>query len=205
MDLENERVLEAVLNKKPYDKKEFEDDLYLEPKQEVKDKRMTSWRTAISIALSVYIMFIGVTNIVNIIMILTQITKDTTGYQFLVFLYSLQATVYSGLGGAPFAIGLISAIKGNETKKAVTILLIIAACYLIVYNLGTGIYSVHTALVNAVRDKANGWTDGYYTRIIPSIFVSLISDVLWDTALLLLVIFAHKKLGNNIERFRQVY
>lgn len=205
VDLENEKVLEAVLNKKPYDKKEFEDDLYLEPKQEVKNKRMTSWRTAVLMAVSVLILYFGVNGLISVISILTQITKDTTGYQTSLFLNSLHCTVCLGLGGVSFAFGLISVLRGQEAKKVVSILLIIAASYLIVYGLYLGIRNISTYFQLAKRDKEEGWNDGFYERMIPSMFVQYIYDLLLNTALLLLVIFAHKKLGNNTERFRQVY
>ena len=206
VDLENESVLEAVLNRRPYDdKREYEEDIYSKPVEEVKNKRMTSWRTAILMAVSVLFLYFGVNSLISVISILTQITTITTGYQTSLFLSSLHCTVCLGLGGVSFAFSLTSVLRGQEAKKVVSILLIIATSYLIVYGLLLGIMNINSYFQLAKRDKEQGWNDSFYERMIPSMFIQYIYDLLLNTALLLLVIFAHKKLGNNTERFRQVY
>lgn len=196
VDLENESVLEAVLNKKPYDKKEFEDDLYLEHKKEVKDKHMTSWRTAILMALAVYIIYVGISYVFNLVSLLTQIDENTVGYETPLVIYSLCILAFLGLGGAAFGIGLNSAIRGNKVKQAVFILVIVAlSCYAVFE-----IFMCVSSLVDMINN-AKVYGD-FYSRMIPSRIIGLIYTIIISFALLFFAIFANKKFARK-EPFQQ--
>ena len=196
VDLENEKVLEAVLNKKPYDKKELEDDIYFEPKKEVKDKRMTSWRTAILMVLVAYIVYVGINYVFNLVSLLTQIDENTVGYETPLVIYSLCILAFLGLGGAAFGIGLNSVIRGNKVKQVVFILLIVALSCYAVFEIFASVYSLVDMVNNAKKYPPEVYGD-FYLRMIYTIIVSF--------ALLFLAVFANKKLRANDDQVRQVY
>ena len=197
VDLENESVLEAVLNKKPYDKKEFEDDLYLEPKKEVMDKRMTSWRTAVLMALAAYIIYVGISYVINLVSLLTQIDEYTVGYETPLVIYSLCIFAFLGLVGAAFGIGLNSVIRGNKAKKAVFILMIIALSCYAVFEIFMGVSSLVDMINNAKQ-----YPGDIYSRMLPSRIIGLIYTIIISFALLFLAIFTNKKFARK-ESFQQ--
>ena len=204
VDLENEKVLEAVLNKKPYDKKEFDDDFYTQPVREVKDKRLTSWRTAVIMALSAYIIFVGISYVFNLTSLLTQIDKNTTGYETPVVIYSLCILSFCSLGGAAFGIGLNSTIRGNEVKRVVFILLILALSCHAVLEIFMGV----SGLVNIIKDIQREETvygsgmSSFYIRMLPTYIINLIHSIISCFGLILLAIFANKKFARK-ETFKQ--
>lgn len=205
VDLENEKVLEAVLNKKPYDKKELEDDIYFEPKKEVKDKRMTSWRTAILMALAAYIIYIGINYLFNLVSILTEITKDSTGYQTIVIIYSLCILTFFGFGGSAFGIGLNSIIRGNEAKKSVFVLVMLGLSFFACLETFMGVSSLVSTIqqANAKRSYYYGSeTKEMYLRMIPGRVITLLHVVISSLVLIFIAIFANKKFARK-EPFQQ--
>ena len=201
VDLENEKVLEAVLNKKPYDRKELEDDIYFEPKQEVKDKRMTSWRTAILMALAVYIIYVGISYVINLVSLLTQIDEYTVGYETPLVIYSLSVLAFLGLGGAAFGIGLNSAIRGNEAKQAVFILVMVALSCYAAFEIFMGVSSL-VEMINRAKEYPKEVYGDFYSRMFPSRIIGLVYTIIVSFALLFLAIFANKKFAKK-EQFQQ--
>ncbi len=201
VDLENEKVLEAVLNKKPYDKKELEDDIYFEPKKEVKDKRMTSWRTAILMALAVYIIYVGISYVFNLVSLITQIDENTVGYETPLVIYSLSILAFLALGGAAFGIGLNSVIRGNKVKPVVFILVIVALSCYAVFEIFMNVSSL-VEMINRVKQYPKEVYGDFYSRMIPSRIIGLVYTIIVSFALLFLAIIANKKFAKK-EPFQQ--
>lgn len=126
VDLENEKVLEAVLNKKPYEKeKEYEnEEQIVAPKTE--RKRITFKELAV-LLISCFFTFLGVWNMVGYILSLIEISSFEYAGGLLMNI-AIQL-VFLGIFGVAFAF-TINAIFRNKSLKAPLILLII----------GTGLY-----------------------------------------------------------------
>ena len=208
VDLEDQAVLKAVLNKRPYDNRsEYEEEEVTPDVPPAFKKNTTSWRTAVLIAVAVYVMMVGLSSVINLITLFVQITPDTTGWQLSASLYSANAVVCLGLGGVAFAFGLIAALKRREAKKVVSVLLIIATAFFIAHNLFSTISSLISTYNYIARYKNEGWRDisDYYQRVLPTLYIILVYDLILNSALLFVVLFANKKLRANDDQVKQVY
>ena len=162
---------------------------------------MTSWRTAILMALAVYIVYVGITYVFNLVSLLTQIDENTVGYETPLVIYSLCIFAFLGLGGAAFGIGLNSAIRGNKVKQVVFILVIVALSCYAVFEIFMGVSSL-VDMINSAKNYPPEVYGNFYSRMIPSRIIGLIYTIIVSFALLFLAVFANKKFAKK-EPFQQ--
>ena len=159
VDLENERVLEAVLNKKPYEKeKEYEyEEQIVATKTE--RKRITFKELAV-LLISGFFTFEGVMNMVSYILTLIEISsfEYATG---LLMNIAIQL-VFLGIFGVAFAF-TINAIFRNKSLKVPLILLMIGTGLNFALNTYAGISSLIAHLDGHMKGASSYSVNGYPT------------------------------------------
>ena len=138
VNLEDQAVLKAVLNKRPYDNRdEFEEEqpVVEDVPSTFKSKRITSWRTAILMVISVSMILTGITWIYNFIEAAVDVNRYSSSTDNVALLY-IEAILYGviaftvlALSGVAFGFSLNAALRKNEARKAVVVLLIIAVSF----------------------------------------------------------------------------
>ncbi len=206
VDLEDSAVLKAVLNKRPYDNRdEFEEEqpVVEDVPSTFKSKRITSWRTAILMVISVSMILTGITWIYNFIEAAVNAniyssSTDNVAFYIEVILYGVIVFTVLALSGVAFGFSLNAALRKNEARKAVVVLLIIAVSFYLLVM----IFMRVTSIVNI-----NNYTDknSVYGRIVAEYAFDLVLTVLRFGGMLALIIFANKKLRANDNQIKQVY
>ena len=206
VDLEDEEVLKAVLNKRPYDNRdEFEEEqpVVEDVPSTFKSKRITSWRTAILMVISVSMILTGITWTYNFIEAAVDVNRyssstDNVSFYIEVILYGVIAFTVLALSGVAFGFSLNAALRKNEARKAVVVLLIIAVSfYLLVMILirVAGIVNYAKMYERDINDHNEKYS--IYGRIITESAFDLVFTVLRFGGMLALMIFANKKLRAN--------
>ena len=206
VDLEDEEVLKAVLNKRPYDNRdEFEEEqpVVEDVPSTFKSKRITSWRTAILMVISVSMILTGITWTYNFIEAAVDVNRyssstDNVSFYIEVILYGVIAFTVLALSGVAFGFSLNAALRKNEARKAVVVLLIVAVSfYLLVMILirVAGIVNYAKMYERDINDYNK--QDSIYGRIITESAFDLVFTVLRFGGMLALMIFANKKLRAN--------
>ena len=213
VDLENEKVLEAVLNKRPYDNRDgFEEEqpVVEDVPSTFKSKRVTSWRTAILMAISVSMLLTGISWLYNFIDGIFNVNYYTSmmGMKpiYAVIIYGVIAFTILGLSGVAFGFGLNAALRKKESRKAVVVLLIVLLALFTALNLCLNISSIVNYTKLYIQEKNSRYgSDSIYAHIIPEYWFSLVLTLLENIGMLVLVIWAHKKLAAEKNEFKQVY
>ena len=206
VDLEDSAVLKAVLNKRPYDNRdEFEEEqpVVEDVPSTFKSKRITSWRTAILMVISVSMILTGITWTYNFIEAAVDVNRyssstDNVSFYIEVILYGVIAFTVLALSGVAFGFSLNAALRKNEARKAVVVLLIIAVSfYLLVMILirVAGIVNYAKMYERDINDHNEKYS--IYGRIITESVFDLVLAVLKFGGMLALMIFANKKLRAN--------
>ena len=214
VDLEDPAVLKAVLNKRLYDNRdEFEEEqpVVEDVPSTFKNKRITSWRTAILMVISVSMILTGITWIYNFVEAAVGVNRyssstDNVSLYIEVILYGVIAFTVLALSGVAFGFSLNAALRKNEARKAVVVLLIIAVSfYLLVMILirVAGIVNYAKMYERDINDHNEKYS--IYGRIITESAFDLVLTVLRFGGMLALMIFANKKLRANDEQIKQVY
>ena len=212
MDLEDPAVLKAVLNKRPYDNRdesEEEQPVVKDVPSPFKNKRITSWRTAILMAISVSTLLTGISWLYNFISGVVNVNfyDSMMGMKpiYAVIIYGVVAFTILGLSGVAFGFGLNAALRKKESRKAVVVLLIVLLALFIALNLFTNISGIAYYTKLYIQEKKSGYgSDSIYAHIIPEYWFSLALSLLNNVGMLALVIWAHKKLAAEKNEFKQV-
>lgn len=213
VDLEDEKVLEAVLNQQPYkNRNNYEEETVVEDvPSPFKNKRITSWRTAILMAVSVSMMLTGITwlyNFVSAAVTLKQYSSSMgNNTQYIsVIIYGVVALTILALSGVAFGFSLNAALRKKESRKAVTVLIIVLLAFFATFSLFINISGVVTYTREYIRDKNLYGNESafFYLRIVVEYWFSLVLNLLENGGMLALVIWAHKKLAVERNEFKQV-
>ena len=214
VDLEDEKVLEAVLNQQPYkNRNNYEEETVVEDvPSSFKNKRITSWRTAILMAISVSMLLSGLSWLYNFVSlaITTKAYSSSdmgNGTQYIaVILYGVAAFTILALSGVAFGFSLNAALRKKEARKAVVVLLIVLLALFIAFNLYINISGIVTYTREYIQDK-NRYGDEsafFYLRIVAEYWFNLVLSLIRNGGMLVLVIWAHKKLAAERNEFKQV-
>ena len=214
VDLDDPAVLKAVLNKRPYDNRdEFEEEqpVVEDVPSTFKSKRITSWRTAILMVISVSMILTGITWTYNFIEAAVDVNRyssstDNVSLYIEVILYGIIAFTVLALSGVAFGFSLNAALRKNEARKAVVVLLIIAVSFyllIIILMRVAGIVNYAKMYERDINDHNEKYS--IYGRIIAESAFDLVLTVLRFGGMLALMIFANKKLRANDEQIKQVY
>ncbi|MBP3732896.1 MAG: helix-turn-helix transcriptional regulator [Bacilli bacterium] len=196
VDLENEKVLEAVLNKKPYEKeKEYEnEEQIVAPK--IERKRITFKELAV-LLISGFFTFQGVSNMIAYILSLIEISSFEYATGLLIDI-AIQL-VLLGIFGVAFAF-TINAIFRNKSLKAPLILLIIGTGLNFALTTYVGIFSLIAHLDGHMKGASSYTVNGYpstYEKMVAGAIVRVVYSELVNTAFLvasiLLFIFNRKQ------------
>ena len=206
VDLDDPAVLKAVLNKRPYDNRdEFEEEqpVVEDVPSTFKSKRITSWRTAILMVISVSMILTGITWIYNFVEAAVDVNRyssstDNVSLYIEVILYGVIAFTVLSLSGVAFGFSLNAALRKNEARKAVVVLLIIAVSFYLLVMILMRVASIVNYAKMYERD-INDYNDkkSVYGRIIAELVFDLVLTVLRFGGMLALMIFANKKLRAN--------
>ena len=202
-----------MLNKRPYDNRDgFEEEqpVVEDVPSTFKSKRVTSWRTAILMAISVSMLLTGISWLYNFIDGIFNVNYYTSmmGMKpiYAVIIYGVIAFTILGLSGVAFGFGLNAALRKKESRKAVVVLLIVLLALFTALNLCLNISSIVNYTKLYIQEKNSRYgSDSIYAHIIPEYWFSLVLTLLENIGMLVLVIWAHKKLAAEKNEFKQVY
>ena len=215
VDLEDQAVLKAVLNKRPYDNRdEFEEEqpVVEDVPSTFKSKRITSWRTAILMVISVSMILTGITWIYNFVEAAVNVNRYSSSTDNVALLY-IEAILYGviaftvlALSGVAFGFSLNAALRKKEARKAVVVLLIIAVSFYLLVMILMRVASIVNYAKMYERDiNDHNDRDSIYGRVIAELAFDLVFTVLRFGGMLALMIFANKKLRANDNQIKQVY
>lgn len=206
VDLDDPAVLKAVLNKRPYDNRdEFEEEqpVVEDVPSTFKSKRITSWRTAILMVISVSMILTGITWIYNFVEAAVDVNRyssstDNVSLYIRVILYGVIAFTVLALSGVAFGFSLNAALRKKEARKAVVVLLIVAVSFYLLVMILMRVASIVNYAKMYERD-INDYNDrkSAYGRMIAELVFDLVLTVLRFGGMLALMIFANKKLRAN--------
>ena len=211
VDLEDEKVLAAVLNQQPYkNRNNYEEEQVAEDVPSTfKNKRITSWRTAILMAVSFSMLLSGISWLYNFINGVSDVNyyDSMMGMKpiYAVIIYGVIAFTILGLSGVAFGFSLNAALRKKESRKAVVVLLIVLLALFTTLNLCMNISGIVTYTRMYIQEKKSSYgNSSFYARIIPEYWFSLVLSLLENVGMLVLVIWAHKKLAAERNKFKQV-
>ena len=212
VDLEDKKVLEAVLNQQPYkNRNNYEEETVVEEDvpSPFKNKRITSWRTAILMAVSVSMLLSGISWLYNFINGVSNVNfyDSMAGMKpiYAVIIYGVIAFTVLGLSGVAFGFSLNAALRKKESRKAVVVLLIVLLAFFTTFNLCMNVSSIVNCTRMYIQEKNSGYgSDSFYAHIIPEYWFSLVLSLLENVGMLVLVIWANKKLAAERNEFKQV-
>ena len=211
VDLEDKKVLEAVLNQQPYkNRNNYEEETVVEDvPSPFKNKRITSWRTAILMAVSVSMLLSGISWLYNFINGLFNVNfyDSMAGMKpiYAVIIYGVIAFTTLGLSGVAFGFSLNAALRKKESRKAVVVSLIVLLALFTTLNLCMNVSTIVNCTRMYIQEKKSGYGDpSFYAHIIPDYWFSLVLNLLENVGMLVLVIWAHKKLAAERNEFKQV-
>ena len=203
VDLENEKVLEAVLNKKPYEKeKEYEyEEQIVAPKTE--RKRITFKELAV-LLISGFFTFEGVMNMVSYILTLIEISSFEYATGLLTNI-AIQL-VFLGIFGVAFAF-TINAIFRNKSLKVPLILLIIGTGLNFALNTYAGISSLIAHLDGHMKGASSYSVNGYpttYEKMVAGAIVRVVYSELVSAAFLVasILLFISNRKQQKIETMK---
>ena len=214
VDLDDPAVLKAVLNKRPYDNRdEFEEEqpVVEDVPSTFKSKRITSWRTAILMVISVSMILTGITWTYNFIEAAVNVNRyssstDNVLFYIEVILYGIIAFTVLALSGVAFGFSLNAALRKNEARKAVVVLLIVAVSFYLLVMILMRVASIVNYAKMYERDiNDHNEKNSIYGRVVANNTFDLVLTVLRFGGMLALIIFANKKLRANDNQIKQVY
>ena len=203
VDLENEKVLEAVLNKKPYEKeKEYEyEEQIVAPKTE--RKRITFKELAV-LLISGFFTFQGVWNLVAYILTLIEISSFEYAGGLLMDI-AIQL-VFLGIFGVAFAFTIVAIFK-KKSLKLPLILLIIGTGLNFALNTYVGIFSLIAHLDGHMKGASSYSVNGYpttYEKMVAGAIVRVVYSELVSAAFLVasILLFISNRKQQKIETMK---
>ena len=188
VDLENEEVLEAVLNKRPYGKNKdnFDEEVIATPKA---NRRRITFIELATLLISAYFVFNGLYIIVSLIFTLIEISKIE--YATATLIDGAIELVYLALSSVAFAL-TINAIFRNKSLKVPLILLIIGTGLAFAFATYAGISSIIMHLDPRMKGASSYTVNGFpstYEKMIAGNFARVIYSELISSAFLAATIF----------------